>query len=1300
MADGTAPLVREALHAFDEAARLRVEEVSISPTFDAGSFRSSHAVKECSGFTFALRALAVTTPYASEGITEALLQWHDHEREQVSNMSGEEEARAVRECAVNIVFCESTLAVLQAHTVRGASRGAILLDAMEQRSLEFFLLSSATRQITARRRLAVLAGRSEEVLWMELVCALSKYRFESITNKILTQLEVAASGASRSRKATPGKGSFAMCHALRGLQLPGLIGKSASGIAQTLAFLQRVERLLANKQLRSLHRPLCEALGNALLDQQLRLSEAAACRADPPAGDEADTLSAHSLQRLQVQLSLGASARLGMRRTLTASFESWGAPLAAALACAAIRTSPGMSSSVNFGEVEADLHMRLQRKLLKCLKQSEVTHRLLALRCLRVQVITLLVERGASKEMLALLDLLFFGRLPSAVLKLELPREKDVPHLLQQYAELVEGFAAVGLAVSRHKLDLAVERIVRPGLQGSNWEHSGVLALACLRKIVEDRRERRTVEDRGCLDSRVRDEVVQVLLRMVKNCSSSPYLLDGSTTHHWLLTLQLLCGAMRCLCLLWPPPVQEASQQELPLPLSEILPIAATQLCSMHRPLQDAAAELLEVVVSSTPDVALPLTLDSLLGATTKLLTAGYSRRYAALAQVVSLLSKLLSAPSSFSDKLSASVNQLQAFAFHLFTEPHAKLRGEAADLLLLLSRTMQPSTTPFTERGSGRVSSLVSCEARSGLPDPSGQTIAPGSPLTAASVGEMLAHALPSIMQRALSEDPLQIELWGGAARTIAAQQASCRLRHAAERRCLRTFAEAAGATEGELQIWLCCVQGMAHTLLRAGGGSSSVLCASWRWLVQRCPRPATSNSIPQEWPPAASLACAAASAVLQEVNGESRREEAERLVREGVRLLLSDSEQHQLAGSAALGQLRGGSALQLVLSELGLPMRQAQLLGARDADYARHATKNPTSRCHMTTRQLCHVLSLLSCHAGWADQVASCGAPLSALSHFTHSVIDYLEKPWNLHAWSLQRTRLYVFTLMSHCTPSLLGVLASNVSGEQRAGLRPAALLSRCTRLLHASVGEGAVQAFDNERARLMQCLGAEASASSLIEGELRAQAEATQAAALNAIGGLATPEAVNAMEDRQSPLLCTEALLHSHSPTVRTAARKALSSLWAAAIEPLPSCLERCYTSTAHITANANFEALVPIALQAEGAGTAEIRVALLVLALSKLADPDVQVRESAQRVLHAHGAGAKTRVPPALLGEGLPRTAPMVQLEISGRLALTLPALAPSIVSEVLMRARAAAPSAAGMLLDFLPPWIEQVNPHRL
>ena len=56
-----------------------------------------------------------------------------------------------------------------------------------------------------------------------------------------------------------------MCLALRGLRLPSP-GRTG-GAAQARAFLERVERLLAAKQLRGLVRPVCEALGEAMLDQ-------------------------------------------------------------------------------------------------------------------------------------------------------------------------------------------------------------------------------------------------------------------------------------------------------------------------------------------------------------------------------------------------------------------------------------------------------------------------------------------------------------------------------------------------------------------------------------------------------------------------------------------------------------------------------------------------------------------------------------------------------------------------------------------------------------------------------------------------------------------------------------------------------------------------------------------------------------------------------------------------------------------------------------------------------------------------
>ena len=156
------PLVAEALLAFDAAALLRIEELVTSPPMDPGSGGAfvSLSVRTGSGFSFALRALASIAPFASEGVVTELIRWHDRERSRGANLGGADDARAVRECAVNCVFCEALLATLGAHRCRGA----ILLDSLQERALEFFLLPSVTRQRASRRRLAALEGRSEEAL--------------------------------------------------------------------------------------------------------------------------------------------------------------------------------------------------------------------------------------------------------------------------------------------------------------------------------------------------------------------------------------------------------------------------------------------------------------------------------------------------------------------------------------------------------------------------------------------------------------------------------------------------------------------------------------------------------------------------------------------------------------------------------------------------------------------------------------------------------------------------------------------------------------------------------------------------------------------------------------------------------------------------------------------------------------------------------------------------------------------------------------------------------------------------------
>ena len=456
------PLVTEALLAFDAAALLRIEEIVTSPPVDPGSGGAFVllSLQSDSGFGFALRALAAIAPFASEGVVTELIRWHDRERARGTNMGGASDERALHECAVNCVFCEALLATLGAQRCQGA----ILLDSLQERALEFFLLPSVTRQQVSRRRLAALGGRSEEALWTELVRALCGHRFESFTHKVMLQLEAAGGGGNsgRGRAAAPGRGALALCSSLRGLQLP--VGGGAAAAA-TVAFLERLSTMLTSKAMRGLHRPVCEALGSALLDQQLQQADAVARASElgvstreivGELGESSgslnledsswgaivgasgrDALAVASLHKLQLQLASWAINKIGMPHSLNAKFESWAAPLATALLCAA----RGPDGTV--GDADLELHMRLQRKLLRCLKQPEspqaehASHRVLALRCLRLQLPLLGSTKATAKECLTTVEHLFGGK----AMHLDLSRERDAVSVSRRYDELLDAHA-------------------------------------------------------------------------------------------------------------------------------------------------------------------------------------------------------------------------------------------------------------------------------------------------------------------------------------------------------------------------------------------------------------------------------------------------------------------------------------------------------------------------------------------------------------------------------------------------------------------------------------------------------------------------------------------------------------------------------------------------------------------------------------------------------------------------------------------------------------------------------------------
>ena len=716
----------------------------------------------------------------------------------------------------------------------------------------------------------------------------------------------------------------------------------------------------------------------------------------------------------------------------------------------------------------------------------------------------------------------------------------------------------------------------------------------------------------------------------------------------------------------------------------------ASYLCHHSAPqLRAAAADLLSHVVSTGAAEVLPRALSAMTDSVYDISGASARvRRREALQHVAPLISRWLEAPR-VARMLAPCVHKMQALAVLLLAEPCPKLRGEAAQLLLILSpvaaaaaaesaggeggalavdradradrasasssghphpqhhshrlqhqgnrssvalsgnRLLGTSAADATAGGGGAGGGSSVCSgagpAASGTSSPSSGgagVAAPAAP--AMSVAQALLVALPSVAEHALS-DPLGLDLWGGSVgATPAVSRAGVRLRENAEKGCLRGFVESAGSSDAEWELWLSCLHGCAHALAASGAPCHATLRELWRLIFRggdptedekergyrgtppRYPKISTSAALPLMWAPYASLACACSPVILADDDtiGHGRRD-VEKMLRDAVRLLISsENEGYRMAAAAVLGQLRGTHAVQLVLAELG---QWLNLSGDRDYEWHGNAIKNPNSKLHVQMRQLAHVFALLSCQSGWTEVVTTCRADLRALASWMHGALDYLHLQYNIHAWSLQRARMYTFDLLANTTPALLSALEKAAQGggslRDRAGLRPAAVLASVAKLIEDGASEGAAQAADAERARLLAEIkkaGKEAD-HSLVEAKVKeettVQAEAVQVAALRALTALATPEACGEVQPtpEYQPLRCAEAMISHPSERVSQAARGAICALWAACYDPIPACLERSYASigagsgggnggaSGAATANAHFVALVTVALR---------------------------------------------------------------------------------------------------------------------
>lgn len=328
---------------------------------------------------------------------------------------------------------------------------------------------------------------------------------------------------------------------------------------------------------------------------------------------------------------------------------------------------------------------------------------------------------------------------------------------------------------------------------------------------------------------------------MVRSCPKSKHLVEGAPVgDKWLLSVQLLNGALRCLRLLWPGAEDDTPP---PIALDDLLPLLAKQLCGTQHLLQSAASALLATVVAAGAADTLP---DALAALTEAILTltltqpAAKARRREALQQVAPLLRRWLDAPR-VARNLAQCVDRMQALSLLLLAEPCPKLRGEAATLMILLSPVAKASAAPPPVSLSPRLTSSALAAAAANS--------TPGS----ASLAEALEAALPSIAERALS-DPLQLKLWCEFGNSDEAKDAAGRLRGAAAAGGLRAFVQACGTTEGETELWLCCVHGIVHTLARAGDGCALALRAAWPMIIERCPRVSASaamQDVSRSWAP-----------------------------------------------------------------------------------------------------------------------------------------------------------------------------------------------------------------------------------------------------------------------------------------------------------------------------------------------------------------------------------------------------------------------------------------------------------------
>eukprot|EP00965_Chrysotila_dentata_P108237 3575111-Pleurochrysis_carterae.AAC.1 len=134
--------------------------------------------------------------------------------------------------------------------------------------------------------------------------------------------------------------------------------------------------------------------------------------------------------------------------------------------------------------------------------------------------------------------------------------------------------------------------------------------------------------------------------------------------------------------------------------------------------------------------------------------------------------------------------------------------------------------------------------------------------------------------------------------------------------------------------------------------------------------------------WAAAAAAACALAGVYLDGGGDESQ---VRALFGSLKGALVAGTEPQRRSAGGALGLVRGGRALRLLMGELAFALEDS----ACQKEWARNAQANPASRYHGLMLALTSVFALLSRNRQWSMELRSCGTSLAPFAAYVSAAL-----------------------------------------------------------------------------------------------------------------------------------------------------------------------------------------------------------------------------------------------------------------------------------------------------------------------